>query len=332
MAKLLKRSIAALVVAALSAPALAGAVGAAGDVYVSDGYAGGLYQYDAATGDLVGLFASRGNRIFAAQAWGPDGNLYAVTTQNFNRWDVDKFDGTTGQWLGSVVSHLNDGSPSAGKGITFTADGDLIVGDWFRGEISRYSAGTFALETTYSATTGDNLGTPSYMAVSPTGSLMVVSSGYNKVLEFNISDGGVDLVGDFATIAGVSQPQDVLFTDHGTMLVSGGYTGIIAEFDASSGAFIRNLVSDATLSPLGMAIDAQGRLLVAVGGGGNANDYGIVMYDVNSGAFLGDFSTYPNGQAGLDGSPIYITLKPIPAPGGLLLVPAAACTMWRRRR
>lgn len=210
-------------------------------------------------------------------------------------------------------------------------DGDLFVGDWFRAQVHRYEAGSFGLLDTYSAVPGDNLGTPNYMNFGPNGNLFVVSGGFNTVLEFDASANGIDLIGDSASFPEAQQPQDVLFTDHGTMLVSGGNAGGIAEFDAATGGFIRTLVSDPTIDPLGMTIDTQGRLLVALGGGGHPNDFGVVMYDVNTGASLGDFYTYPNGGGGADGSAIYLSIKPVPEPAtiGLLLVGAVA--LIRRR-
>lgn len=315
-----------------SSVALAGPIGAAGDVYISDGYAGGLFQYDGVTGDLVGLFASRGSRTFMAHAWGRDGNLYAVTTASPSRWDVDKFDGQTGAWLGSVVTHLNDGQPSVGKGLAFGRTGDLFVGDWYRFEINRYDGTTFSLESTYDAVPGDNLGTPNYMAFGPNGNLMVVSGGFNRVLEFDTSGNSVNLIGEFAHIVGGSQPQDLVFTPQGTMYVSARGTAGISEFDATTGAFIRNLVlPDANLSPIGMALDNQGRLLVAVGFGGSAYDGGVSMFDSVTGAFLGEFFSYPNGGGGVDGSPIYITIKPVPGPATVLLAPIAMLASRRRR-
>lgn len=318
----------------VSSVALAGPVGAAGDVYISDGYAGGLYQYDGATGDLVGQFASRGARTFMAHAWGPDGNLYAVTTASPSRWDVDKFDGTTGAWLGSVVTHPIDGlGASVGKGLAFGNGGDLFLTDWFRFEVNRYDGTTFGLEATYNAVPGDNLGTPNYMAFGPNGNLMVVSGGFNRVLEFDTSGNSVSLIGEFAQIVGGSQPQDLVFTPQGTMYVSARGTAGISEFDSATGAFIRNLVlPDPALSPIGMALDDQGRLLVAVGFGGSAYDGGVSMFDSVTGDFLGEFFSYPNGGGGLDGSPIYITIKPIPAPATVLLAPIAMLASRRRRR
>lgn len=303
---------------AICEPTAAGPIGAIGDVYVSDGDIGGIFQYDGLTGAPVGLFASRGARTFLANAWGPDGNLYAVTTANPNRWDVDKFDGTTGAWLGAAVPHLNDGTASVGKGIAFGPDGDLYVGDWFDARIDRYEAGTFTLKASYLHVDGDYLGTPNYMTFAPNGRLMVVAGGFNRVLQFDTSSDGLSLLGTFATIPGAQQPQDLAFGPNGNLFVTGGYTGGVTEFDGTTGAFVQDFVpQNGTLGNIGMRFDNHGRLLVATSGN-DPHAYGVVAYDADTGDFLSDFIPY--GSGGLS-SPIYMSIKvPEPTTISLLLI------------
>lgn len=320
--------LAAGVALAVCGSAFGGVKGAIGDLYVSDGDVGGIFQYDGATGAPVGLFASRGARTFMANAWGPDGNLYAVTTANPSRWDVDKFDGTTGAWLGAAVPHLNDGSASVGKGIAFGPDGDLYVGDWYRFRIDRYQAGTFTPKASYTAVADDNLGTPNYMTFAPDGRLMVVSGGYNKVLQFSTSGGGLGLVGTFASIPGAQQPQDLAFGPNGNLFVTGGYTGGVTEFDGTTGAFVGNFVpQNGTLGNIGMRFDEHGRLLVATSGN-DPHAYGVVAYDAATGGFLSDFVPY--GSGGIS-SPIYMTIK-VPGPASLSVLLVGGLSLVRRRR
>lgn len=308
-------------------PASAGEIGAIGDVYASDSYAGGLYQYDGATGDFVGQFAGRGTRTFAAHAWGPDGHLYAVTTVNLNRWDVDRFDGNTGEWLGTVVQHLNDGSPSVGKGLAFGPDGDLYVGDWYRQRVSRYEAGTFDLKDTYQGGPGTPLGTPTAMRFAPSGNLLVISGGFNQVVEFDTSDGGIELLGTFATL-NASQSQDLTFGPNGNLFVA---SDGIMEFDGSSGDFLGYFVApDPTLGFQGLVFDNYGRLLVSTSGS-SPHAWTIVMYDGLTGDFLGDFYAPGTGGGGEDGAPGYLSIKPIPEPAAMGLLIVGTLALLRRR-
>jgi WD40 repeat protein len=331
----------------LAAPASAGPIGATGDVYVSDGYVGGVFQYDGETGAWVpgnysniyatGMFAVKGNRTFGGNTWGSDGNLYAVSNANPNRWDVDMYDGSTGALIQTVVPHLNDGSASVGMGITFGPDGDLYVGDWFRARIDRYQAGTFAPKASYAAVPGDNLGTPTGMTIAPDGNLLVISGGYNKVLQFDTSANGLSLLGTFADLGNSQQPRDLTFGPNGNLFVTGGGTafgggGNVMEFDGTTGAYLSDFVPTLnTQSTEGLVFDNYGRLLVSVYDA--TNGYRVRMFDATTGDPLGDFYPPGAGGGGWDGSPYYMSIKPVPEPAtiGLLLVGGAFLPRRRAR-
>lgn len=326
-----RRKMAAAVVAGLAGVAQAGPPGAAGDIYIGE-EGGGIWQYDLMTGELVTRFTQRGTRSVLQHTWGPDGNLYAITQASPTAWALDKYDGQTGEFLGALINAQGQGAGIVAKGLAFAPDGDIIIGDWFFGKMHRFDGTTFQLEDTYTGVSGDNLGTPNYMRTGPDGNVYVVAGGFNKVLKFDISGSSeINLVGDFADIAGGSQPQDLVFTDRGTMYVSGGLSNQISEFDATTGDFIRNLVAPVPdTDVLGLTIDSLDRLLVTTGGGGGIV-WSTIMFDATSGDYLGDMFLYPNGGPGADGSPIFINTKPIPAPGALMLAPASLLLLRRRR-
>ena len=223
-------------------PAAAGPIGAGGDVYVADGDVGGIFQYDGVTGASVGLFASRAPRTFMGQAWGPDGNLYAVSNANTNRWDVDKY-----RWQHRRPDCNRRTAPQRwqcfrGQGARLRSGRRSLR----RRLVSRRGSTVtrpahLRLKPATSHVTGDNLGTPNYMTFAPNGNLMVVSGGYNRVLQFNTSGGGVNLLGTFATFDTAQQPQDLAFGPNGNLFVTGGYAGGVREFDGASGAFVRRL-------------------------------------------------------------------------------------------
>jgi len=335
-----RRGLDAAVIALILAVGYVGAavgaeLGAPGDVYVSDGYVGGVFQYDGASGNLEGLFASRSTRTFGANAWGPDGNFYAVSNASMNRWDVDMYDGNTGVWVQTVVPHLNDGAPSVGMGIAFGPDGDLYVGDWYRARIDRYAAGSFTLKSSYAHVDGDNLGTPTGMALAPDGNLLVISGGFNKVLEFDTGDGELNLLGEFAALTGSQQPRDLTFGPNGNLFVTGGGTafgggGNVMEFDGTTGAYLGDFVPTlSTQTTAGLRFDNYGRLLVSVYDA--VNGYRVRMFDATTGAPLGDFYGPGEGGGGLDGSPYYMSIKPIPEPATISLLVIAGLLLVRRR-
>lgn len=319
--------LAAGLLCVLGAPAVAGPIGAVGDVYVSD--IDGIYQYDGLTGASVGLFASRGIREFNGQAWGPDGNLYAMDNGVIGRWSVDKFDGNTGALLGTVVNFNNTSVLSFGKGLTFGPDGDLYVGDWYQHRINRYEAGTFAPKASYVAVTGDGLGSPNGMTFAPNGNLLVISGGYNKVLQFDTSGNGVDLLGTFADLPGAQQAYDLTFGPNGNLFVTSGYTGGVMEFDGNSGAYISHFVANGDGgTALGLRFDNHDRLLLSI----DSVNYGsrVVAYDGISGAPLGDFYPPGGGGAGEYGIPGYLSIK-VPEPATISLLLIGGIALIRRR-
>lgn len=318
--------IALCLVVSLGSPALAGPVGAVGDVYVGDGDGLGIFQFDGATGAPAGVFTPYSGPGILGMDWGPDGNLYAVVQRSLSRWDVAKIDGNTGVRIGNVLSYNNPSVFSVAKGIAFGPDGDLYLGDWFQARIDRYDGDSFALKASYQAVSGDGLGTPNYMTFAPNGSLMVVSGGFNRVLEFSTAGNGIGLVGTFANLVNAQQPQDLAFGPNGNLFVSAGYTGNVEEFDGVTGAYLGDFVpADAGRSAIGLCFDDYGRMLLAAAGTGG---YKVLAYDSATGDPLGDF--IPEGSGGLS-SPIYLSIKPVPEPATFALLLFAGAALGCRR-
>ncbi len=318
---------------ALSGTAIAGPTGAVGDIYVIGatdlgfGFASpSILQYDGQTGELVGSFASRVGGQFNGMVWGPNGNLYTSWQGGNGRWRIREFNGQTGEFIQDVVNY-NVGDFSVGKGLTFGADGDLYVGDFFKGQINRYDGTTFALK---SSTAVGEIGTPSGMRFAPDGHLLAISGGFNEVREYDVSGGGIDFVGVFATVDGAIQPQDMAFGPNGNLFVSRGAAGGVAEFDGVTGALLGEFVpGDSSLPVNGLAFDNYNRLLVS--------DIFPVSrvdaYDAITGAPLGPFLTDGLGDIGVGQSiPTIITIKPVPSPGAFSLLMLTGMLGSRRRR
>jgi WD40 repeat protein len=305
-------------------PAAAGPIGAIGDVYTAGDNGDGtesIYQYDGVTGAKVGLFTPYGGAGIGGMAWGPDGNLYAISGISPTRWNLTKIDGNTGAKLGNVISYNDPNAFSAAKGIAFGPDGDLYLGDWYQNRIDRYEFGSFALKASYEAVAGDGMGTPNFMTWAPNGHLMVVSGGWNSVLEFDTANDDVDLLGVFSTMPGVQQPQDLAFGPNGNLFVTGGYMGNVVELDGTTGAYIGDFVSTepGRLSATSLLFDDHGRLLLTSSETGGAR---VLAYDAITGAPLGAFTEPGNGG--------YLTIKPAPEPASLVLLVLGGFLLRRR--
>ncbi len=108
------------------------AVSPSGNIYVSSAGSGSILFYDGQTGSPLpspqsggsaGLFASLGGASPAQLAFGPDDNLYV---SEYFGTTVRVYNPTTGAQLPDAATGLT----SAG-GLTFAANGDLLVGDGF---------------------------------------------------------------------------------------------------------------------------------------------------------------------------------------------------------
>ena len=300
----------AMLAIAFSGVAAAGPIGAVGDIYVvasTSSSAPVVLQYDGPTGALEGTFATRGGGQFNGITWGPNGNLF--TSQQIGgagRWRIAEFDGETGAFIQNVIDVQNAGF-SVAKGLVFGPDGDLFVGDFFRGRVARYDGTTFQ---EVASTPDGSIGTPSGMHISPEGNLMVLSGGNNLIREYNISDGGIDSMGDFVSIIpGAIQPQDFTWGPNGNMFITLGSGGGVAEVDGTTGAYIGNFTpSDNSLPTNGLAFDEFGRFLVSIVFPVSRID----AYDAATGVSQGIFIT--EGLSDVGSVPTLISIKQSDAP------------------
>ncbi len=158
--------------------ASAGPVGAEGDIYVIGHYLGdfpfyspAVLQYDGQTGELVGPFATAVFGNFMGMAWGPNGNLYLTLMMSTGNWKINEYNGETGEFISTVIAH-SAGDFNLAKGLTFGPSGDLYVGNFWLGNITRYDGTTFEVKA---STHVGEIGTPSGMLFNLDGELLVVS-------------------------------------------------------------------------------------------------------------------------------------------------------------
>ena len=91
-----------------------------GRLYVSSRITGQVLRYST-TGTFLGIFATPGGNGPQAPRFGPDGDLWLVNTGSHT---IQRFDGTTGAFLGNFASVP---STTDGASLTFTGDGRVLV-------------------------------------------------------------------------------------------------------------------------------------------------------------------------------------------------------------
>jgi glucose/arabinose dehydrogenase len=126
-----------------------------GNFYVSNFRA--VRKVDRVTG-TASVFTSGGNLgNLGSLAFGPDGNLYVAARDSFN---IQRFDGTTGAFLGNFVTNVTP------WGLAFGADNNLYV-TTSDNAVARYSGATGALLGTFVAAGSGGLSGARELAFGP---------------------------------------------------------------------------------------------------------------------------------------------------------------------
>jgi hypothetical protein len=219
-------------------------------------------------------------------AFGPDGNLYAVST------DTDavlRFDAATGEPMIPLVAS-GVGGLDAPRGLLFHTDGYLYVtsvGDTTAAPgmdaILRFDSATGAPagisglpgDAVFIASGAGGLDNPSVI-ISHEGDFYVSStnpSTSNSVLRF-AADGS--FLGAFvpAGSGSLSGPVDLVFRD-GYLYVTSWTNNRILRYDGGNGAFVDTIASGAGLTrPMGLVFEPDANLLVASGDSDEIRRYG----------------------------------------------------------
>src|SRR5262249_48815142 len=150
----------------------------------------------------------------------------------------------------TITTTFTPGSVAVG------GDGTIYVGDYFGGNVHRYSASGTDLGVFASPA----LARADFMAFDAEGNLYVTDFNYGVVRR--ISPTGVDL-GNFVT--GFPGPEGIAFDADGNLYVASSNMGFIEGYSAS-GADLGTFASfspSGPASPMGLAFDGAGNLYVA---------------------------------------------------------------------
>jgi sugar lactone lactonase YvrE len=244
------------------------AFGPDGNLYVVPGAspsAGGIDEYDGATGAFIKHFVPSGTLAGGRDmAWS---NGYLYIGEEYNN-DVLRFNATTGAFDRVFVT-AGSGGISGPRGLTFGPDGNLYVSGRNNATVVRYDGTTGAPLGTYVTSGSGGMSLPEGIAFDPSGSyLYVASTGSNQILKYNAQTGA--FVG-VAASTGLSGPKSVKFGPDGLMYVSSASNNRILRF-TESGTYVDDYVPAGSggISQLSrLAFGPNGDLYASVGGLGS---------------------------------------------------------------
>jgi hypothetical protein len=250
------------------------------NLYVSDQNQDHIREYHGASGVPIRNFGDGHFSRPSYLTFGPDNRLYVsdMDADCIMQLDVDN---------DVIITFVSSGSGGLDQpqGLIFKPDGNLLVASQLTNSIIEYdgSSGIPVGDFVTSGTGG--LYQPEDIIIGPNGNLFVASLN-NTVLEYDIDDGS--FLGEFVTAGsgGLDSPKGIAFKLDGNLLVASNNTNRILEYEASTGAFIRQFNM--------MHTEMGGQMDITIGPDGlpyvmNGGNQWIIAYFPHSGLFYGGF-------------------------------------------
>ncbi len=195
-----------------------------------------ILRYRADNLDFVDAFIDADGMNPTGVAIGPDGDVYVGGYQSDS---VTRFDGQSGAFEAVVVPARAAGLDGTDNGLGFGPDGQLYVPGYDSNNAVRYNPATGQTSGWVQAGAGGLRHTRAILFEPGGQTALIASEGSNAVLRFRVSDGG--FVSAFINLP--FRPTGLDYLPSGELLVTGDHANKVAVYNASSGAFIRDLVS-----------------------------------------------------------------------------------------
>jgi hypothetical protein len=144
------------------------------------------------------------HRALTCSTFGPDGNLYAVSSAG-----IVRYNGQTGAAMGTFVA-LGTGGLAEPTAMIFGPDGALYVGSSATHSVLKFDGSTGAFVGTFIAAGSGGLNRPMDFAYGPDGRLYVASYGSNAVLRYDATTGA--FIGTFLSGGFMHEPRQIVFT------------------------------------------------------------------------------------------------------------------------
>jgi hypothetical protein len=237
---------------------------------------------------LLGLFTGSPTR---AQT-----NVYLYVNDNSD-FSVKRYDAQTGAYIDNFVSSGSGGLDGL-VGLTFGPDGNLYVSSHVIHSVKRFNGTTGAYIDDFVPSGSGGLNSAFDLVFGPDGNLYVISQGTNSVKRYNGTTGAY--MGDF--VVNAERPYGLRFGPDGNLYVTNRGTYRVSRYSGVNGAYMGDLdpLNLAGLdNPAVMTFGPDGYLYV-----GSSDSLGegvahVKRFDITSGAYLGDFTTFSAQPQGL---------------------------------
>jgi streptogramin lyase len=223
-----------------------------GNLYVSNqtsvfvsGAPDSIVKVDPSTGNVTPFITLASGYVPAGLRFGPNGNLYVSQNGGIGAatgtGTVDCYNGTTGEFIASVVTNLNNPT-----GLLFDSAGNLYVSSFLDHSIVIYDGTNSSIFV--GPGSGGLLG-PSGLQFGPDGNLYVADLLLGAIRRYDSKGASID---DFIAEGGKLDnefPSDLLFDRLGNLLVAdlgGSFTdprGNVKAFNAATGDYVADFAT-----------------------------------------------------------------------------------------
>jgi len=200
---------------------------------------GDVYRFNR-NGELLGRFAGQNLRTPGNLTFGPDGNLYVISStwpESPQQAQVLRYNGATGAFMDVFVSGAGSGGAAWLADLDFGPDGNLYACDPQQG-ILRYNGSTGAFEGIFVPNGRGGLSGPSAFAFGPDGNLCVCSRESNAVLKFSGRTGALLRVLVPAGRGGLRGPAGIALGRGGYLYISSSLNNRVLRYNARTGQFV----------------------------------------------------------------------------------------------
>lgn len=211
-------------------------IGPDGLLYVASEGTNAILRYNASSGAFVDTFVAPGAGGLTQPTgldWGRDGSLYV---SSFDGDSVLRFDGGTGAFQNVFVPSGNGGLNGADNGMTFGPDGNLYVPSYNNGRVLKYDGTSGAFLGLFAS-----VGKPRVI-VFRANDVLITSESSNSVRRHNLTTGA--FISNLIS-TNIRTPIGMAIDADGSLYVASSGDNRIVQFNASTGAYVRDFASAA---------------------------------------------------------------------------------------